>query len=173
MWCLQPDNTSENWIQDTFLRLHDCIFSVEHFWVVFAGWLWEGYVNIVGPVTWVHKIYRLRNPKTHFNYFIFYSCSLHFQLPTLSDNLSFIYFYIMGHIWFQDSHSLVHSWLQADHNLDHIRFLFRFFSRIFLMHKSSQKFFTTRGSKNFLPKTINVLLFSYDVRRRDIMANGY
>ena len=74
-----------------------------------------GHVLVVGPVTWVHKTHELRAPKPQYNDLVFYRCRLHLQLTTMSDNLDFIkfhllFFYNMGHIWFQDSHSLVHLW---------------------------------------------------------------
>ena len=51
---------------------------------------------------------------------VFYSCRLNLQLTTISDNLDFIkfhFFYNMGHIWFRDSHNLVHLFIQFIHTL--------------------------------------------------------
>ena len=40
-------------------------------------------------------------------------------IRTIKISLNFIYFYNMGHICFQNSHSLVQWWFRASHSLDH------------------------------------------------------
>ena len=77
------------------------------------------HVPVVGPVTRVYKSHKLRAPKTQYNDLVFYSCRLGLQLTNISDNLDFIYFYNMGHKWFQSSHCLFHLWFQAIHSLGH------------------------------------------------------
>ena len=54
-----------------------------------------GHILVVGPVTWVHKTHKLRAPKTQYNDLVFYSCRIHLQLTTMSDNLDFIKFHLL------------------------------------------------------------------------------
>ena len=69
--------------------------SVERFfcWIILGPV--GGHVFVVGPVTWIHKTHKLRAPKTQYNDLVFYSCRLHLQLTTMSDNLDFLKFHLL------------------------------------------------------------------------------
>ena len=66
---------------------------------VFFCWIILGHVGghvlVVRLVTWVHKTHKLRAPKPQYNDLVFYSCRLHLQLTTMSDNLNFIKFHLL------------------------------------------------------------------------------
>ena len=72
------------------VRVYEKDFCVFFCWIILGPV--GGHVLVVGPVTWVHKTHKLRAPKTQYNDLVFYSCKLHLQLTTISDNLDFIKF---------------------------------------------------------------------------------
>ena len=98
-----------------------CILSVVHFnsFLLDISGPVGRHAVVVCPVTWVHKIHKLRTPKTQYNHLVFYSSRFGLQLTTMSDNLDFLHFYNMRQKWFQDCHSLFHLWFQVIHSLGH------------------------------------------------------